>query len=445
MEIIGFIGLILAVGSLIYLSVKGMNPFLAALVATLVVVITSQLNVFTAFTVTYATEMSNFIRNFFLMFGFGTAFGRFMDKSGSSEAVADTLFRIFGAKFAPLTCLIVTWIMAMGGISAVIIIFSIYPIADPLFRKANITKALLPAIFLNGAVVATFPFPGNPSMTNAVLTMTDLGTTAHSAPIMGIIVGVVALVATGIYTMVMSGVEARKGNGYVALQEGAAKGWTQSVETTGEKNLPPFWSSILPLLTVIVNMFILRNFLTTVQSIITALAIATILCGILNFNSLKGKFLENFTEGYWSSITPMMLMAGVTAFGTVVGSSPAFQIFVNFANSISEAFHPYISAAIAVNIVAAVTGTALGGLTVFANILLPEYLGMAINPDALHRIAVVASTGIDTLPHNATFIIYCAVCGVKISTAYKHVFLINVLLPIVMTALCIVLALNGIV
>jgi hypothetical protein len=39
----------------------------------------------------------------------------------------------------------------------------------------------------------------------------------------------------------------------------------------------------------------------------------------------------------------------------------------------------------------------------------------------------------------------CAVCGVKVREAYKHVFVLTVAVPLIMTALCIMMALAGIV
>ena len=72
-------------------------------------------------------------------------------------------------------------------------------------------------------------------------------------------------------------------------------------------------------------------------------------------------------------------------------------------------FNPYVSAAVAVNVVAGITGTALGGLQIFANSMLESYLNLGINPAAFHRLMVIACCGLDTLPHCATFITMCTV------------------------------------
>ncbi len=60
--------------------------------------------------------------------------------------------------------LIITFLLAYGGVNAFIIIFAVYPVAVPMFRKANVSKLLMPAIFLYGAVVLNVVTPGAPSM-----------------------------------------------------------------------------------------------------------------------------------------------------------------------------------------------------------------------------------------------------------------------------------------
>jgi H+/gluconate symporter-like permease len=277
-------------------------------------------------------------------------------------------------------------------------------------------------------------------MTNAVLTMTDLGTNAHAAPIIGTVVGIFGLIVTIAYATLIAKHETKKGNGYVISGTDKA----EDANDAGKK-LPPFITSVLPLLLVVVIMFAFRDILPTVQCIILALICATVLCIAFNFKALQGNLLKTFTDGWWSSVTPMLFMGGVMGFGGIVQNAPAFQHFINFAEGISHTFNPYLSAAIAVNVVAAIVGTALGGIQIFASAMLPSYLGMDINPEAMHRIVVLGSTGIDTLPHNATFITMCVICGVKIKEAYFHVFAINVVLPLIMTGIAIVMALNGII
>lgn len=55
MEIIGVIGLLLAIASLIFLSYRGVNAFIASLIASLVVIVTNMLPFWETFAGGYAT------------------------------------------------------------------------------------------------------------------------------------------------------------------------------------------------------------------------------------------------------------------------------------------------------------------------------------------------------------------------------------------------------
>ena len=440
MSVIGVIGLLVAITALIVLSYKGVNAFVASLISTAIVVVSNQMSFWGSYSTYYATDMKNFMGSFFLLFGLSAAFGEFMKISGSAESVASTLFNKFGVRWAPVACILVTLLMALGGISAFVIVFAVYPVAAPLFRKANITKELMPGIFLAASVSLCLSIPGNPSNTNALLTMTALGTNAYAGPVMGLIAGAVGLVLATMYVTFAAKRETAKGNGYVVSGTDSETSFSSD-----GKSLPPFWSSVLPVIVVIAMMFFLKDIMTTSNCITTSLLIAMALVVLFNFKVMKGRVVKTFSDGLWSSVTALVLTGGVMGFAGVVQNAPGFQYFLNFAMGLSNTFNPYLSAAVAVNVVAGITGTALGGLQIFANSMLGSYLDLGINPEAFHRMMNIACCGLDTLPHCATFITMCAVCGVKVKEAYKHVFLLTVLIPMVMTALCIVMALVGIV
>ena len=134
MSAIGVIGLLLAIACLIILSYKGVNAFIASLIASLVVVVTNLLPFWETFSGAYATGLKNFVGNYFLLFGLAAAYGEFLKVTGAAESVAKVLFKIFGVKWAPLGALLITLLMAMGGVSAFVIVFAVYPVA-PLYGR----------------------------------------------------------------------------------------------------------------------------------------------------------------------------------------------------------------------------------------------------------------------------------------------------------------------
>ncbi len=441
---IGVIGLLLAITCLIVLSYKGVNAFIASLIASVVVIITNMLPFWGTLSGAYATGFKNFAGSYFLLFGLAAAYGEFLKVTGSAESVARVLFKIFGVKWAPLGALLITLLMAMGGVSAFVIVFAVYPVAAPLFRKANITKNLLPGIVLCASVTLCLCLPGNPTSTNALLARPEygLGVNAFSAPLMGIIACVVGTVIAGVYVTWQARRQTARGVGYVVSGTDA--------QEESDKDLPPFLTSIVPLLIVVVVMILLKNIMSATDSILTSLCLAILASVILNPKVFfgadkKASILKTFTSGMWSSCTSALLLTGgVMGFAGVVQAAPGFQYFVNFAMSLSNTFNPYVSASVAVNVVAGITGTALGGLQIFADSMLPNYIGH-VNPEAFHRLMTIACCGLDTLPHCSTFILMCSVCGVTAKDSYKHVFPLTVLMPILLTILCIILISVGII
>jgi H+/gluconate symporter-like permease len=429
--------MLLAIAALIVLSYKGLNAFVASLVASAIIIVTNWMPFWPSLTTEYANAMKNFVGSYFLQFGFGAAYGEFMKVTGAAESVAEKIFKLCGARLAALAAILVTLLLALGGISAFVIVFAVYPIAAPLFRKANVSKDYLPGIVLAASVSLCLSFPGNPTLTNALLT-NYLPTNAYAAPIMGTIAGLVGLVLGGIYVTAATKRDKLKGRGYVVSG-------TDSEKVTEAKSLPPFWTSILPILAVIAGMFALKNLMPALHTILTSLLFAMFLVVVFNYKTLKGKIVKTFVNGFWASLPATFLTAGVMGFAGIVQVAPGFQYFLNFANSLSTTFNPYVSGAVAVNVVAGITGTALGGLQIFANTMLPTYLSFNINPAAFHRIMVIACCGLDTLPHCATFILMCSVCGVTPKASYKHVFALTVVIPMFMTILCILMAILGIV
>jgi len=148
-------------------------------------------------------------------------------------------------------------------------------------------------------------------------------------------------------------------------------------------------------------------------------------------------------EGFKVALIPLLNTAALVGFGTVVSQSSAFQSFVDFAMGLQ--FSPYISAALATNIVAGVTGSASGGLAIFMKTLGQQYLAMGLNPEAFHRIAAIACGGLDSLPHNGAVVTMFMLMGTTHKESYKYVFVIMCVIPIITTILAITLGTIGII
>ena len=77
------------------------------------------------------------------------------------------------------------------------------------------------------------------------------------------------------------------------------------------------------------------------------------------------------------------------------------------------------------------TGSASGGLSIALEVMGKHYLELAqaqgIGPEVLHRIAAMASGGMDTLPHNGAVITLLAITGLTHRQAYSDIFVITLI------------------
>jgi H+/gluconate symporter-like permease len=145
--------------------------------------------------------------------------------------------------------------------------------------------------------------------------------------------------------------------------------------------------------------------------------------------------------GVNASALPAISVASLVGFGAVVAALPAFTIVRDAVLDIGGG--PLVSLAVAVNTLAALTGSASGGLTIALDALGATYLERAgqigMDPALLHRVAVIGSGTLDSLPHNGAVVTLLSVCGCTHASSYKDVFIVAVLGAIIALVAVIVL------
>lgn len=91
---------------------------------------------------------------------------------------------------------------------------------------------------------------------------------------------------------------------------------------------------------------------------------------------------------------------------------------------------PLVSLAVATNLLAALTGSASGGLTIALDALGATYMRLAaemnIDPALMHRIAVIGAGTLDGLPHNGAVVMLLAVCGSTHRESYFDIVMVGI-------------------
>jgi len=155
----------------------------------------------------------------------------------------------------------------------------------------------------------------------------------------------------------------------------------------------------------------------------------------------------SLNEGGESSIMPIMNTAAAVGFGNVIKSLSAFELVKEGILSIPGT--PILSFAMSTSLLAGITGSASGGLSIALDALGQVYIQKAmelgISLEALHRIASIACGGLDSLPHNGAVITLLGICGMTHRDSYKDIFVCTLAIPVVATGIVLVFASIGLV
>lgn len=168
-----------------------------------------------------------------------------------------------------------------------------------------------------------------------------------------------------------------------------------------------------------------------IWAVLVALAAAIVLIVVIfrrRFTDL-GKTLEKGASG---SVMPLLNTASQVGFGAVIASLAGFVLIRDLVLGIAPD-NPLISMSIAVNILAGITGSASGGMSIALQTLGDTWLAMGqaagISPDLLHRVTTIATGGLDSLPHNGAVITLLGICGLTHRQSYFDIFVVAVAIP----------------
>jgi H+/gluconate symporter-like permease len=444
------IAIVLSLFLLVTFAYRGFSVILFAPVFALFAAAFSGLPILPGYTELFMTKAVMYIKSFFPVFLLGAVFGKVMEETGMARSIAMETIHVIGKDKAVFAVVFACMILCYGGISMFVCAFAVYPFAAALFREADIPKRLIPACFVAGVFTATMDcYPGSPQIQNIIPTI-YLGTTTFSAPILGIIAGTLLVIASLAYLEWRRKSAAKAGEGY---------GDHTLNETVIDPNatLPPWQLSIIPLLVVLILNFyfsmifqwdnsILAPFQNLKLSLLAkdvhnVIAIWALVLGLLAaiiIASVTGrKFMSKNTSvkaalnaGALGSLLAIMNTASEVGYGNVISALPGFLEVADSLLGIGASM-PLFNAAIMVNILAGITGSASGGLSIALDLFGQHFLdataAQGIPPEVLHRIVAMASGGMDSLPHNGAVITTLAICGLTHRQSYKDMFAITLL------------------
>lgn len=462
----GLIGIVAGLALLMALAFRGWTILLLAPAAALVAASFSGEPLLAHWTQTFMGAASGFVAQFFPLFLLGALFGKLMEDSGAVDAIARFMTRTLGPTRAILAVVLAGALVTYGGVSLFVAFFVLAPMGLALFRSGSVPRRLLPATIALGTSTFTMSaLPGTPAIQNAI-PMPFFGTTAFAAPGLGTIAAIIML-GFGLFWLERRRVAAKKaGEGFegpladkkpvadkTVLRELAstAREFDPAEIEAGARapGRPPIALALLPLVVVVaVNLAMAQVVLPMIDTAylqearfggvsLSAVggvwAVATaLLAGIVVLLATSwtrfAKLRESVDAGANASVLPVLSVASLVGFGAVVAAMPAFEAVREFVLGIGGG--PLVSLALATNILAALTGSASGGMTIALDALGPTFMQIAaetgLDPALMHRVAVIASGTLDSLPHNGAVVTMLAVCGCTHRESYLDIVMVAV-------------------
>lgn len=453
---LGLIGMLVSLGLLIWLAYRGWSVLLLAPLAAMLAAGISGEPVLAHWTQTFMGSAARFVGQFFPLFLLGALFGKLMEDSGPVQAIASFMTQRLGARRAMLAVVIGGALVTYGGVSLFVAFFVLAPMAQALFQEANIPRRLMPpAIALRTSTFTMSALPGTPAIQNAI-PMPFFGTMPFAAPGLGVIASLVMAgfglwwlgrqearahaLGEGFTTQTakhpMPEIEAARDTGLVRARATVSQTFDPVEIGHGQVSsiMPSFGIAIAPLVIVvgvnfIMNVVVLRrldaSYLAEVRwgatslgavggvwGVCVALGVATVTLVLLNrarFTALR----ESVDAGANAAVLPVLSVSSLVGYGVVIAALPAFALVRQWVLGVGGG--PLVSLAVATNLLAALTGSASGGMTIALDALGSKYLQLAaqhhIDPALLHRVAVISSGTLDSLPHNGAVVTLFAVCG----------------------------------
>ncbi|MGL5055499.1 MAG: GntP family permease [Fusobacteriaceae bacterium] len=460
----GVIGIIISLFLLMYLAYRGVSILLLAPILACFAVLMGGIgqpgsaHLMATYTETFMTSLGGYVRSYFPIFMLGAVFGKVMDDTGSAKSIATFICHKLGKEKAVIAIASACAILTYGGVSLFVVAFAVYPVAAELFREANIPKRFVPATIAIGAFTFTMTaLPGTPQIQNAI-PMAYFGTDVYAAPVLGIVASLIMYFGGIIWVQKRASAAMAKGEGY-------GNHPNEKFAKFDLDKLPSISVALLPIFVVLGMSFVLSKFVfpsmdlsylvdykTTASkvvgnwSLIISLGASIIIALVCNAKRLES-CLKTLTDGVSGSFLAIMNTASEVGYGNVISGLAAFAIVKGAILGLSS--NPVVSEAISVTTLAAITGSASGGLSIALGALGETYAreaaAMGINPQVMHRIASVACGALDTMPHNGAVITLLAATGLTHRESYGDIAMCTAVIPVISAIVIIILANFGVV
>ena len=375
MEVLSLIGIILGILFFIVCCFKGVQMFLSALLASLIIIVFSGMPILSSLTGEWSQSVGGFIINYILVFVGGCLYGQTMvDGKGSrSMAIAFANFirkskknqKFICVLFVPLMYMILTYV----GVNSFVIVFTVLYTARDLYQEINIPWRFY---CYGGACSAiTCVLPGSLQLVNIQLSEM-YGTPLTAAPVLGVIGFVVFILVF----LVLARRDIRKaehtGEGF--MDTGAAFANTSAGKGDGEKEELP--NALLALISMVAVIICAVAFHVLIGMLVG------ILLNLIFFKKYITKPKETLAAGVNTSFAPALNGAAAVGLSTLVAIAPGFQIVTGALTNLPILY----CGPILISLVTLLTAAPPGAVSAFGPQIMTSMSAVGISSGVTHRL-----------------------------------------------------------
>ena len=425
----GILMVIIGLIILTVLAIKGVPILFATAIASIFVLATQGVNVVEGITQSYMTGFSTYFMNYFLIFTLGAIFGKLAEVSGATDSIAKTIVDKLGEKYVGLGIFIAAAVLGYGGVNLFVALFALYPLGKSMFKRADVPRRLFPMCYLAGCGTFAMTGPFSPSTQNIIPT-SYLGTTLAAGLVPGLVGSVFCAVLCAIYIQWRINKCKKNGEHYVLLPG------EESLADDDNRDVPNFLISLLPLILLIIILNV------TGWPIVVSLFVGVILGIIIYWKWMPhsfSAFWKDMSSGATNGLSSIANTAATVGFGAVVQATPAFATLSAALTGMAQNGNAYIAVAIAVAALAGISGSASGGLGIAVPMCADLFIPMGVSAEAIHRIAAVSSSALDSLPHNGFVNTCLQYCETNHKESYFDSFVVTVIITTAELALVVAL------
>jgi H+/gluconate symporter-like permease len=231
---------------------------------------------------------------------------------------------------------------------------------------------------------------------------------------------------------------AEAGEGYGEHEDGGR-------ESSSEPDLPPLWMALLPIVLIFLGNLVLARlvfaspgFIARVDGqvngtwpVIVSIALASVAM-LIGMRRYLPRPLELIRAGAQSSLVPAFNTASVVGFGGVIRALTAFGAVT--AGIAALSLPALVKVGISTTLIAGIVGSASGGTAIALELLAEEFLATGVAPELLHRVLIMSSGVLDSLPHSGGIITLLAITRMTHRESYADIAMVTIAAPLAATA-----------